>query len=113
MRRAALIREPAVNEIRPEGVALPLRVEARAFQDDMAEYLRRARQGASFLIVSDGEVVAELRPPPEPPAPKPPRRLAGAMRGKIWMADDFDTWPEGFIEAMVDGPIFPDEDKGG
>jgi hypothetical protein len=34
------------------------------------------------------------------------------MRGKIWMADDFDTWPEGFIEEMVDGPIFPPEDKG-
>ena len=100
-----------MNEIRPEGVALPLRVEARAFQDDMAEYLRRARQGASFLIVSDGEVVAELRPPPSPPTLA--LREPGRMRGKIWMADDWDTWPEGFIEAMVDGPIFPDEDKGG
>ena len=35
------------------------------------------------------------------------------MRGKIWMADDWETWPEGFSEAMVDGPIFPEEDKGG
>ena len=50
--------------------------------------------------------MAELRPP------SPPGRLPGAMRGKIWMADDFDTWPEGFIDEMVDGPIFPPEDKG-
>ena len=89
------------------------RVEMADFRDDVAGYLRAARQGASFLIVSEDEVVAELRPPSEPPAPKPPRSLLGAMRGKIWMADDWDTWPEGFIEAMVDGPIFPDEDKGG
>lgn len=81
------------------------RVELADFQDNMAGFLHEARQGASFLIVSQDEVLAELRPPP-------PRRLLGAMRGKIWMADDFDTWPEGFIEEMVDGPIFPPEDKG-
>lgn len=27
-------------------------------------------------------------------------RQPGALRGKIHMADDFDEWPEGFIEAM-------------
>jgi len=89
------------------------RVEMADFRDDVVGHLRQVRQGASFLIVWDSEVVAELRPPPGPPPSKPPRRLAGAMRGKIWMADDWDTWPDGFIEAMVDGPIFPDEDKGG
>jgi len=89
------------------------RIEMADFRDDVAGYLRQVRQGASFLIVWDDEVVAELHPPPGPPPSKPPRRLAGAMRGKIWMADDWDTWPDGFIEAMVDGPIFPDEDKGG
>ena len=85
------------------------RIEMADFRDDVTRYLRQAREGASFLVIWDNEVVAELRPPPGPPAPRPLRRLAGAMRGKIWMADDWDTWPEGFIEAMVDGPIFPDE----
>ena len=89
------------------------RVEMADFRDGVVGYLRQVRQGASFLIVWDDEVVAELRLPPGPPPSKPPRRLAGAMRGKIWMADDWDTWPVGFIEAMVDGPIFPDEDEGG
>ena len=83
------------------------------FRDDVAGHLRQVRQGASFLIVSEHEVVAELHPPSGPLPSKPPRRLAGAMRGKIWMADDWETWPEGFSEAMVDGPIFPEEDKGG
>lgn len=79
------------------------------FRDDVAGYLRQVREGASFVIIADGAAVAELRPPsPPPPAPREP----GRMRGKIWMADDFDTWPEGFIEDMVDGPIFPPEDKG-
>ena len=98
-----------MNEIRPESAA-PLRVDVQEFQDDLAGYLRQARESVSFLIVWDDEVVAELRPPPTLPKLAP--REPGRMRGKIWMADDFDTWPEGFIEAMVDGPIFPPGDKG-
>lgn len=27
-------------------------------------------------------------------------RQPGALRGKIGMADDFDTWPDGFLDAM-------------
>lgn len=27
-------------------------------------------------------------------------RKPGAMRGKLWVSDDFDEWPEGFIDAM-------------
>lgn len=85
------------------------RVELADFRDNMAGFLREARQGASFLIVSQDEVLAELRPPP----PKPILREPGRMRGKIWMADDFDVWPEGFIDEMVDGEIFPPEKKRG
>ncbi len=85
------------------------RVEVAEFRNNMADFLRQARQGASFLITSGGEVMAGLHPPPPM---KPPRRLVGAMRGKIWMADDFDTWPEGFVEAMEEGKIVPAEEKG-
>ena len=101
------------------------RVEMADSRDDMAGYLRQGRDGASFLITSDNGLMAELRPPPpeaeakpEPiaatpePALEPPCRLVGSMRGKIWMADDWDTWPEGFIEEMTEGPIFPPENKG-
>ena len=101
------------------------RVEMVEFRDDVAGYLRRVREGASFVITADGAAVAELRPAPseahakpEPiaetpePASEAPRSLVGAMRGQIWMADDWDTWPEGFIEEMTEGPIFPPENKG-
>ena len=27
-------------------------------------------------------------------------RKPGALRGKLWIADDFDEWPDGFIDAM-------------
>ncbi len=27
-------------------------------------------------------------------------RKPGSMRGQIWIADDFDEWPDGFIDAM-------------
>lgn len=102
------------------------RVEMADFRDDVAGYLRQVREGASFMITADGTVVAELRPAAEPEAhakPEPiaatlepvsesPRCLVGSMRGQIWMADDWDTWPEGFIEEMTEGPIFPLENKG-
>lgn len=82
--------------------APPVRVGIREFRGNMTDYLRQVRDGASFLITSRDEVVAELHPPS---SPKPPRRLLGAMRGQIWMADDFDAWPDGFIEAMGEGDI--------
>ena len=75
------------------------RVEMAEFRDDVAGYLRQARQGASFLITWDNEAVAELRPPPEAPAPER-RSLIGAMRGQIWMADDFDAWPEDILDLL-------------
>lgn len=84
--------------------APPVRVGIREFRGNMTDYLRQVRDGASFLITSRDEVVAELHPPS---SPKPPRRLLGAMRGQIWMADDFDAWPDGFIEAMGEGDIVP------
>ena len=98
------------------------RVEMADFRDDVAGYLRQARQGASSVITADGKAMGELRPPAteaEPttatpvPTSESPRRLIGSMRGEIWMADDWDTWPEGFIEEMTEGHIFPPEDKDG
>ncbi len=71
------------------------RVEAREFREDMAEFLYQAEEGASFLITSYDKVVAELHPPSPP---KPRERLIGAMRGQIWMAPDFDTWPDDILD---------------
>lgn len=72
-------------------------VGVREFRGNMTGFLRQARQGASFLITSHGEVIAELRPPA---SAQPPRRIPGALSGKIRMAPDFDTLPEDILDVM-------------
>lgn len=68
-----------------------IRVGVRELRDNLSGYLRQARQGASILVMSHDEVMAEIVPPSRADRP---RRQAGALRGRIWMAPDFDTWPE-------------------
>ncbi len=77
-------------------VSSPRRVGVREFRANLTGYLQQVRQGASFLITSHDEVVAEIRPPAM--ARRLPRR-PGALRGKIWMAPDFDEWPEDLLDA--------------
>jgi len=80
-----------------DGSAAPRKVGVREFRGNMTGYLRQARQGASFLITSHDEVVAEIRPPSR--QERSPRR-PGALRGKIWMAPDFDTLPADILLVM-------------
>jgi antitoxin (DNA-binding transcriptional repressor) of toxin-antitoxin stability system len=75
--------------------AIPVGV--RALRENLSDYLRRAREGASFVVMSRGEVVAELRAPPR--APARPRRL-NALKGRIVMADDFDQLPDDVLDAI-------------
>jgi antitoxin (DNA-binding transcriptional repressor) of toxin-antitoxin stability system len=77
----------------------PVKVGVREFRGRLSEYLKQARQGARFTIMSRGEPIAELGAPSETEAEKP-RRVLGAMKGQIWIADDFDEWPEGFLDIM-------------
>jgi len=72
-------------------------VGVRELRGNMTGYLRQARQGASFLITSHGEVIAELRPPA---AAQHAQRVPGALRGKISMAADFDTLPAEILAAL-------------
>jgi antitoxin (DNA-binding transcriptional repressor) of toxin-antitoxin stability system len=78
-------------------MAEPERVGVRAFRGNLTGFLRRARQGDSFLITSHDEVLAQIGPPV---VVERPRRRPGALRGKIWMADDFDEWPLDLLAAM-------------
>ncbi|HEY0412159.1 MAG TPA: type II toxin-antitoxin system prevent-host-death family antitoxin [Allosphingosinicella sp.] len=84
----------------------PIRIGVRELRGKLGDYLRQARSGARFLIVSRGQPVAELAAPSHDDLGRKPRQ-AGLLKGKIWIAEDFDEWPEGFIEAMEDGPIEP------
>lgn len=88
--------------------AEPIRIGVRELRGRLADYLRQARSGARFVIVSRGQPVAELGAPANAPTPEKPLRKSGVLRGKIWMADDWDEWPDGFLDAMENNPIEPD-----
>lgn len=81
----------------PDTPPAPQRIGVREFRENLTGYLRQARQGTTFLVTSHGEVVAELRPPP---VSERPRRQPGTLKGKIWIADDFDETPTWLIDAM-------------
>jgi antitoxin (DNA-binding transcriptional repressor) of toxin-antitoxin stability system len=75
----------------------PQRVGVREFRGNLTGFLRQARQGRSFLVMSRDQVLAEVGPPrPE----VRPRRQPGALRGKIRMAPDFDALPSDVLAAM-------------
>ena len=42
--------------------------------------------------------------------PKTKRKL-GALKGRIWIAPDFDETPQEFIDAFYNSKIFPDENE--
>ncbi|MBI3455223.1 MAG: type II toxin-antitoxin system prevent-host-death family antitoxin [Candidatus Rokubacteria bacterium] len=61
------------------------KVGLRELKNRLSEYVRRVRAGDVLLVTDRGEVVAELRPPGEPPASPdiPPGLLALARRGSL------------------------------
>jgi antitoxin (DNA-binding transcriptional repressor) of toxin-antitoxin stability system len=72
-------------------------VGVRELRDNLSAFLREAQQGRSFQVVSRGKVLAKIGPAEE--AVKKPRRL-GTLRGKIWVAPDFDEWPEDILQSF-------------
>jgi antitoxin (DNA-binding transcriptional repressor) of toxin-antitoxin stability system len=75
----------------------PQRVGIREFRSNLSGFLRQVRHGTSFLVMSRDQVLAEIRPPARA---ERPRRLPGALRGKIRMAPDFDALSPEFLAAM-------------
>jgi prevent-host-death family protein len=66
----------------------------------------KAERGEEIIIARAGKPVAKLVRA-DPPKRKPPK--AGFMKGKIWIAPDFDA-PDPEIEKLFyDSPIEPSE----
>jgi antitoxin (DNA-binding transcriptional repressor) of toxin-antitoxin stability system len=78
------------------------RMGVRELRGNLTQVLRDVRLGRSFLITLRDQVVAEIRPPSKAAAP---RRQPGALRGKIWMAPDFDTLPADMLAVMERGEV--------
>jgi antitoxin (DNA-binding transcriptional repressor) of toxin-antitoxin stability system len=75
----------------------PRRVGVREFRGNLTGFLRQARHGATFLVTSHDQVLAEIRPPAKA---EKPRRRPGTLRGRIRVAPDFDTLPPDVLAAM-------------
>lgn len=52
-----------------------------------SEIVKRAEAGERFIITRHGTPVVEIAPSQEA---RPKKKLLGAMKGQIWIADDFD-----------------------
>ena len=75
----------------------PRRVGVREFRENLSGFLKQAQHGSSFVITSHDETLAEIRSPAS--GARVPRK-PGALRGKIWIADDFDTLPANVLASM-------------
>ena len=75
----------------------PQRVGVREFRGNLTGFLRQARQGRSFLIMSRDQVLAEVGPPLQTLRP---RRRPGALRDKIRIGPDLDSLPSDVLAAM-------------
>ena len=64
----------------------------------LSKLLRRVKQGEPFVIAQAGHPIALVSPYHS----EPPQRQPGSMRGKIWIAEDFDT-PDPEIEKLFYG----------
>ena len=76
---------------------MQVRVGIRELRANLSGLLRQVRQGTSFLVMSRNEVIAEIRPPS---SAERPRRIAGMLKGRIRMAEDFDQLPDDILSAM-------------
>ena len=77
-------------------------------KSQFSKLLEQVEGGDEIVIARNGKPVARLVPLQRSAAP----RELGSMRGKIWMAPDFDEPDEELIDLMENGPIFSDEADG-
>ena len=64
---------------------------------NLSKLVQRAAAGEEIIVAKAGEPVAKIvayTPPPRKP------RVPGSMKGKIWIAPDFDEIPEEFEEYL-------------
>ena len=61
-------------------------INVHDFKTNYSKYLEQAVQGEEILLGKHGKAVAKLVPLVNAKKPRQP----GALKGKIWVSDDFD-----------------------
>jgi antitoxin (DNA-binding transcriptional repressor) of toxin-antitoxin stability system len=70
----------------------------REFRGNLTSFLKQVEDGQRFVLTSHQKVVAEIGPPSKDIVARKP----GALRGKIKVAEDFDSLPADVLAAMED-----------
>lgn len=74
-------------------------IDIAAAQTQLPDLLAAASRGENVIISQDGKPVAKLVAIP----PTVRERKFGTMKGKIWIADDFDAPLPDDIQAAFEG----------
>jgi prevent-host-death family protein len=62
----------------------------------LSRLLERVAGGEEVVIGKAGKPIARLVPYQANPQP----RRFGLLKGRIWIADDFDEWPQEILDAF-------------
>ena len=72
----------------------------------LSKLIEKVERGEEVIIARAGKPVARLTGL----APDKPKIRFGGLKGKIWIADDFDApLPDEILAEFEEGPIFPPE----
>lgn len=82
----------------PPPTPSPRRVGVREFRGNLTSFLKQVEDGQRFVLTSHHKVVAEIGPPSKDTVVRRP----GALRGKIKVAEDFDSLPADVLASMED-----------
>ena len=71
-----------------------LAVNMHQAKTNLSKYIEMVNQGEQVIICKNGHPVAVINAYPTNQG----KRKLGAWKGKVWMANDFDTLPTDFME---------------
>jgi antitoxin (DNA-binding transcriptional repressor) of toxin-antitoxin stability system len=74
----------------------PRRVGVQEFRTNLTSSPKQVEDGERFILTSHHKVVAEIGPPSKDAIVRKP----DALRGKIKVAEDFDSLPADVLTAM-------------
>lgn len=85
----------------PPAAARESAIEIGAFaaKTHLSAILSKVAQGQTFYVTKHGKRIAEIKPA-SPAAGKPVMAAAGFLKGRVWMAPDFDAPLDDFKEYM-------------
>lgn len=84
----------------------PTTVNIFEAKTNLSKLIARVEQGEEVIIARAGKPVARLMKA----EPKKRKIRFGGLKGKIWIADDFDApLPPEILAEFENGPIFPPE----